>query len=265
LRSLSLDHRQSGNRTGHRLFRNQRWSALLLLVLAAQTASAVEVAIGVGGSVSSAPYKHYDTQWTPLPMIDVDSDYFYLRGAAAGVKIFKRDFIEVSVFGAYDATSFDSGDTSDEHLRNLKDRDASVAMGLEVRLLTPYGMLHASAARDILGNSEGINGSLGYAYSAEFGPLEIIPKAGVYWADSRYNRYYYGISDQESHLSGLLAYNPGAGVTPYFGLAMSYSLTDAWEVLLSGEMVFSGGNIQDSPMVGHAHTQSLTIGIMYNF
>jgi len=244
-------------------------AALLAPVLVAQAAlaaaAAPEIALGVGGSVSSAPYKRYDTQWMPLPLIDLDSEVVYIRGTALGVKVVHLDFLEVSAFAAYDATSFNASDTSDARLRALQDRDAGVAAGLEVRLLTPFGMLHASAAHDILGHSEAWSGALGYAYSVEFGPLELIPTVGLYWADSRHTSYYYGISGAESRASGLAAYDPGGGTSPYLGLAMYYSLTDNWEIFCSGEIVFLAANIQDSPMVGHARSQSLTLGLMYNF
>ena len=240
-------------------------AVLVTLAAAAQAAAAVEVAVGVGGNVTFAPYKRYDTQWTPLPMIDLDSDYFYIRGTAAGIKICNLDFLEVSVYGVYDDTSFDAADTSDARLRLLQDRDASVAAGMEIRLTTPYGMLHASAARDLLNNSNGWKGALGYAYSVEIGSLEIVPTAGVYWSDSRYASYYYGISGQESRRSGLAAYDPGGGSSPYLGLTVSYSLTDAWEIFCRSEIVFLGGDIQDSPMVGRSQIRSLTAGIMYTF
>ncbi|MCL2457366.1 MAG: MipA/OmpV family protein [Desulfobulbus sp.] len=257
LRLLPFILGQSGNRVG----------LLVAFFLAAvvQTATAAEVAVGIGGNVTFAPYKRYDTQWTPLPMIDLDSDYAYIRGTAVGVKICNLDFLEVSIFGAYDATSFNATDTSEAQLRLLHDRDASVAAGMEVRLTTPYGMLRANAARDILGNSNGWNGALSYAYSMEFGPLEIIPTVGVYWSDSRYISYYYGISGQGASKSGLTPHDPGGESSPYLGLTLSHSLTDAWDIFCSGEIVFLGGNIQDSPMVGRSQTRSLTAGIMYTF
>jgi outer membrane protein len=264
LRLFSSCRRQSANLPPRGWRRTGLLTALLALT-AAQTVSAVEVAVGLGGSVTFAPYKHYDAQWTPLPMIDLDSDHFYIRGSTIGVKICNLDVLEISAFGAYDATSFDAADTSDARLRMLQDRDAGVAAGMEIRLLTSYGMLHASAARDILGSSAGWGGSLGYAYSVESGPLEIIPTAGVHWSDSRYTSYYYGVSGRESRASGLTPHDPGGGSSPYLGLTLSYSLTDAWDIFCSGEIVLLNSNIRDSPMVGKSQARSLTLGIMYNF
>lgn len=265
LNLLPLYRRPSTHAVLYGLFRVGLLTAFFALTAAARPVAAADVAVGVGGNVTFAPYKRYDVQWTPLPVIDLDSEHVYIRGTAAGVKLCNLDFLEVSVFAAYDATSFDGADTSDARLRMLQDRDASVAAGMEVRLLTPYGMLHASAARDMLGNSDGWHGALGYAYSVESGPLELIPTAGVYWADSRHTGYYYGINDRESRISGLTAHDPGGVISPYLGLTASYSLTDAWEMFCSAEVVFLGGNIQDSPMVGTSRTWSLTAGIMYNF
>ncbi len=239
--------------------------ALFLTLSGPAAAADTEFSVGFGGSVSTTPYKKYDTQWRPFPLVSLESDHFYIRGYSAGVKLLNLEFLELSLFGGYDDTSFHSSDTSSRRLRKLRERYSSGEAGAEARLLTPCGMLHASAARDVLGNSEGWNGALGYKYSAEFGPLEFIPALGAYWASARYNDYYYGVRGNEARKSGLGAYDAGAGLSPYLGLTVSYSVSERWDVFCSGEVTFLPRELRDSPMVGGSRTQSVTTGIMYNF
>lgn len=238
---------------------------LVGLLASALPCSAAEFSLGVGGAVGTAPYKKYDTQWAPLPLVSYEGEYAYIRGFSAGVKLLNLEFLEVSVFAGYDHTSFDSSDSSDDRLRRLKNRHSSAVTGLEARLLTPYGMLHASAAGDVLGHSNGFTGSVGYMQSVEFGPLEFIPAFGAYWSSSKYNDYYYGVSGSEARKSGLDTYDAGAGFSPYVGLTVDYSITEQWEVFCRGEIVFLNSAVKDSPMVGKSHTQNLTFGIAYNF
>ena len=224
-----------------------------------------ELSIGVGGRMSVTPYKEYDTQWTPFPIVSYEGKYAYIRGFTAGVKMVNLEFLEVSVFAGYDGTSFDSSESSNKRVRKLSDRYSSAVAGLEVRLLTHYGMLHASVAQDVLGHSKGQNGTVGYMQSVEFGDLELIPAVGFQWSSSRYNDYYYGIRGGESRKSGLDAYDASAGISSYVGLSIDYSVTEAWEIFCNGELVFLDSTIKDSPMVDRSNTYNLMLGFSYTF
>lgn len=246
-----------------------RWFAAcaLLLALACPARAAVEdeFSLGLGASVAVSPYKRYDTQCTPFPLVSYEGKYAYVRGYTAGVKLITLEFLEFSTFVGYDGTNFDPFDSSDKRLRKLSSRHSSATAGLEVRLLTPYGMLHASGARDVLGNSNGLSGAVGYMHSLEYGNLELIPAMGLQWSSSKYNDYYYGVSGSESRKSGLEPYNANSGLSPYVGLTIDYSLTDAWEVFCGGQLVFLNSAVKDSPMVDRANTYSFTLGFSYTF
>ena len=224
-----------------------------------------EFSIGLGGRVGVTPYKRYDTQWTPFPIVSYEGKYAYVRGFTAGVKLVNLEFLEVSAFVGYDDTSFTSGSSSDRRLRKLSDRHSSATTGLGVRLLTHYGMLHMSGTQDVLGNSNGLTGTIGYMQSLEYGDFELLPAFGVQWNSSKYNDYYYGVNDKESRKSGLDTYDPGGAFSPYVGLTIAYTLTDAWEIFCSGEVAFLNNAIKDSPMVGRTNTHSFTQGAIFTF
>lgn len=224
-----------------------------------------ELTLGVGGSVSSSPYKGYGPDWMPFPMITYEGERFFIRGYAAGVKIINLPYLELSAFAGYDDTGFEASESSNRRLRRLENRWSSAQAGMELRLISPYGMFHVSGAGDVLSHSNGFSGDIGFIQSLEFGPLELLPAVGAHWSDDRYNKYYYGVTRKEARKSGLSAYAPGSGFAPYVSLAVDYSLTDQWELFCQGEVTFLSGAVKDSPMVGETHTQSLTLGLTYTF
>lgn len=157
-----------------------------------------ELTLGAGGSVSSSPYKGYGPDWLPFPMITYEGERFFIRGYTAGVKIINLPYLELSAFAGYDSTSFEASESSNRRLRRLEDRSPSAQAGMELRLLSPYGMFHVSGAGDVLSHSNGFNGDIGFIQSIEFGPLELLPAVGAYWSDARYNSYYYGVTRKGS-------------------------------------------------------------------
>ena len=224
-----------------------------------------EFALGMAVRVGNRPYKSYATQWEPVPMVSLEHERFYIRDYTAGVKLLNLKYFELSVFGEYDDTDFDASDSSERRMKRLKDRDSTAMLGSEARLITPLGMLHASAARDVLGTSDGWKGAVGYKSVLDYGPVEFIPALGAYWASDRYNDYYYGVSKHQSRKSGIGRYEAKGGFSPYAGLTVDYSITDDWDVFCSGEMIFLSDEVKDSPMVDSSRTQSVTAGFIYNF
>lgn len=134
-----------------------------------------ELTLGAGGSVSSSPYKGYGPDWLPFPMITYEGERFFIRGYTAGVKIINLPYLELSAFAGYDSTYFEASESSNRRLRRLEDRSPSAQAGMELRLLSPYGMFHVSGAGDVLSHSNGFNGDIGFIQSIEFGPLERRP------------------------------------------------------------------------------------------
>lgn len=221
--------------------------------------------VGIGVGAAESPYKSYDVQWMPLPLISYEGEYAYIRGVTAGLKLLNREYVEVSAFVGYDGTNFDSSDTSNRQLKRLDNRHSSAVAGVRTRVATPVGMLEAGAAGDILGNSNGFKGDVEYNYSIEYEPVELVMTAGFDWSTSKYQDYYYGVDGGESRKSGLREYHPGAGVTPYLGASVVVSPTERIDVFCSGKVNFLNDNIKDSPMVSKERTHSVTGGIVYNF
>lgn len=241
---------------------------LCLLILASLLApgkTLAEFSLGVGGGVETSAYRGYSTQWTPLPILSYEGDLLYIREMGAGIKALDLAFLEVSAYAAYNDLRFEHQKSSDQQLKLLNNRDASIVGGIGTRLKTPAGMFQLAAAVDLMHNSKGFTGEAGYVYSFEFGDLELLPAIGVYWSDAQYTTYYYGVSIKESHLSGLAPYAPGHSFSPYIGLTLSLTLDESWEVFLHGQARQLDQQITDSPMVDSSRTYSASMGFVFTF
>lgn len=241
------------------------WALALSLLLPLSAGAEDEFSIGIGTSVSVSPYRNYDVQWMPLPILSYEGEYAYLRGLSAGVKVVNLEFLELSAFAAYDATEFDHHATDNNQLNKLDDRYSSLAVGVGARLLTPVGMFHAKIAGDVISNSNGFTGDAGWIYSWEQGALEVMPALGLYWNSDKYNDYYYGVCGKEAEKSGLGRYSASSGFSPYVGLTVDVEFYENWDVFCSAEITFLDREIRKSPMVNKSHTESLTTGISYSF
>ena len=224
-----------------------------------------ELTLGAGGSVSSSPYKGYGPDWLPFPMITYEGERFFIRGYTAGVKIINLPYLELSAFAGYDSTSFEASESSNRRLRRLEDRSPSAQAGMELRLLSPYGMFHVSGAGDVLSRSNGFNGDIGFIQSIEFRAAGTAPRRRRLLERRPLQQLLLRRAPEGSRKSGLGAYAPGSGFAPYVSFAIDYSLTEQWELFCQGEVTFLSGAVKDSPMVGETHTQSLTLGLTYTF
>lgn len=239
--------------------------ALSAVLLSPGLASADEVTIGAGINVTSSPYRSMDYAWNPIPLLAYEGEYFYLRGAKAGIKVLNTDMLEVSAFARYDPMNFDASHSNDWRMKQLHDRDASVSAGIAARLKTPWLMLMGDVGVDVLDKSRSLTAKVAVAQSWEFGGLEVIPSLGLHLYNHMYNIYYYGVTAEESRASGLKTYRPGGGIEPYVGLTMNYSVTEAVEVLTGVEWTRLSSSARNSPMVDAESTVGLTLGVLYSF
>ncbi len=107
-----------------RLFR----PGLLLLSAIALAAAAEETPsteVAVAGGYSKGLYRSYDGNWSALPLVQVESPYFYVRGLSAGARVFSSDdqAHEVLVGSTWQlGQAFKPGRADDRQLQQLDRR-----------------------------------------------------------------------------------------------------------------------------------------------
>ena len=125
-----------------------------------------------------------------------------------------------------------------------------------------------------LGRLEGLTAELEANYGAVLaGGLKGSVRLSAMFADSKYNRCYFGITPAQSDRSAALghrysAYDPGAGLkhAALYG-ALGYDLTESLELGFSAEYKRLAGPAADSPLVkrGSANQFMSSVSLSFNF
>jgi len=223
--------------------------------------------LGLGFFTGVSPYRDYDNDVTPFPLIHYENEYFYFRGLSLGLKAYEDHDTELSVFLAYNPHKFKASDSNHRRLKRLRNRDDSFMVGGRLSIDKPIGQLSAELAADVTGHNEGLLGQIRYGYPLEFDQLTVTPEVGFYWASAKYNNYYYGVSRKEAARSGLPHYQADAAASPFGALKADLALGEEgrFGIFATSEIVFLPSTIKNSPMVGRSNTYSFGTGVRYSF
>lgn len=243
------------------------------LVLATLIASAVPFAqaenslsLGAGVAVTESPYKDYDRDVLPIPVINYESDSFWFRGLGAGYYLWNDEADKLSITAYYQPLQFKPGDSDDVRLRSLDKRKSTLMAGLSyVHNTADYGFLRTTLAADTLNNSNGVVWDIAWLYRYISGNLVLTPGIGVQWNSEKQTDYYYGVSGREANRSGLPAYDADNSWSPYLELSAAYRLTDAWSLVGMARYNRLSDEITDSPMVDKSWSGLLSAGVTYRF
>jgi len=246
-----------------------KFKVLALGVLTAITATSAladnNFSVGAGVGVLETPYKDYDRDVVPVPVITYEGDDFWFRGLGGGYYLWNDESDKLSITAYYSPFEFKPKDSDNWQLRRLDKRKATLMAGLSYVHNTEYGFLRTSLAGDTLDNSNGISWDLAWLYRYTNGGLTLTPGIGLEWSSENMNEYYYGVSGKESRRSGLDRYDPDSDWSPYLELSASYKLTDAWSVYGVGRYTHLSSEVKDSPMVDKSWAGALSAGVTYSF
>lgn len=158
---------------------------LALGVLIATSASAAHAdgkfTLGAGVGVVEHPYKQYDADVYPVPVISYESENFWFHGLGGGYYLWNDTNDKLSITAYWSPMYFKPGDSDSEQMRRLDKRKSTVMAGLSYVHNTPYGFLRTTIAGDTLDNSNGINWDLAWLYRYTNGNLTLTPGIGVEW------------------------------------------------------------------------------------
>ncbi len=121
------------------------------------------------------PYKDYDSDVYPVPVVTYESDNFWFRGLGGGYYLWNDDTDKLSVMAYWSPMYFKPGDSDDNRLRSLDKRKSTMMAGLSYIHNTQYGFLRTSLAGDTLDNSNGIVWDLAWLYRYTNGGLTLTP------------------------------------------------------------------------------------------
>ena len=211
------------------------------------------------------PYKQYDHDLYPVPVINYEGDNFWFRGLGGGYYLWNDGTDQLSVMGYWSPMYFKPGDSDNSQLRKLDKRKSTVMAGVSWMHHTQYGSLRTALSGDILDNSNGVVWDTAWVYRYTNGGLTLTPGIGVEWNSENQNQYYYGVSHHEAAKSGLRSYDPSNSWNPYLELTANYRFANSWSVYGTARYTRLSDEITDSPMVDKSWTGLLSTGVTYTF
>ena len=238
----------------------------VLIATSVSTASAAnQWSVGAGVGVINSPYKQYDRDLYPVPVVTYEGDKFWFRGLGGGYYLWNDQTDKLSVMAYYSPLHFKPGDSDSHALRQLDKRRSTAMAGLSYVHNTQYGFLRTALAADVLDNSNGFVGDVAWLYRYTNGGLTLTPGIGVEYSSENQNDYYYGVSGDESRRSGLKRYDADDSWNPYLELTASYKFASDWNVYAATRYTRVGDEIKDSPMVDKSWNGLFSTGVTYTF
>jgi MipA family protein len=176
------------------------------------------------------------------------------------------------VFGAQ--LAYEEGRVTDESAflkaHNFEDIDSSASVGLHVEADWMLGQMPWNALarfRQNLDSDLGAQADI-RATAGIFsrGGFDFAAFAQLTWADVEAMQSYFGITPQQSVVTGLPAYNAGAGPsTANYGLLGSIDVGRPWIVLWDVHAQQLQGDARDAPIVQDRTNWYANVGIAYRF
>ena len=255
--------------------------SLLLLALpftiptSAQAEDMPPVTTLIGAGVWSRPaYTGADSNRTsPIPELRYYGQPWFVR-TTFGVLEGGARYQALSGFTLGAQLAYEGGrdKTESEFLaaHNLPTLNPSVSWGIHAELVKKLGPMPFAALlryRQDIDNNRGAQTDFRLeAGIFSGGGLNAGIFAQSTLADKKSSNYYYGISTQQSAISGLSAFDAQSGeMFSAFGLFFSYDLNTDWVVLGNFESRQVRGAISDSPLVQQSSNSYLSLGLAYQF
>ncbi len=235
------------------------------LAVAASVAHANPLTLGASVIYDQSPYKSGKDRWWPVPIVDYETNNFYIHSLKGGYYLWNdpQDQLSLTLMGS--PQSFDTSDVDDSDMKQLRKRHMTMMGGFSYRHNSDWGTVRTTVAGDILDNSNGFIWDLTYLYTLDFNRFTLTPGVGVLWNSNHQNNYYYGVNSAESQRSGLKRYDANDSWSPYVELTGAWKIDDNWNATLAGRYTRLASEIKDSPMVSKSSQVLLWSGISYTF
>ncbi|MHC5226081.1 MipA/OmpV family protein [Ignatzschineria sp. LJL83] len=240
--------------------------AFLLSPAIAEDNSLKGLSIGLGVGYQQQPFVGDNSEWLPVPHLEYKSGMLFVKGLKIGLDVIELDNTTVDVHLKYQALNFKPSD-SHGAFTLLDRRKSTILLGTGINhRFNNNAFVSAEINGDILGHSKGLNAdvSAGYIYQVTE-HFTLIPKAGLTWDSDKHNRYYYGVSKDESRRTGIQEYRPDSTITPHIAVGMIVKATDRFHVFGGMEMKFLPSKVKNSPITNRSTLSSFALGINYNF
>jgi outer membrane protein len=226
-----------------------------------------DFALGVAISGQQNPYIGAKNSTIAYPYLTsfndpaFTDDWLLIRGGNIGVRWVTNNDWELGVVTRIQTLGLGNSDA--DELIGIADKKWAIELGPTIGWRGWPVHFNFTAYTEVSGHHDGTTSELSISVPFKLPRGYIIPSFELYYRDSAYLDYYYGVTDDEV-LPSRPAYSPSDEISPALMVRFGHELSPKW--LLSGGLgvEYSGSEITDSPIVDRDYVWSARVGIAYN-
>ena len=136
------------------------------------------------------------------------------------------------MFGSFDVVLGTTGggisEDTDDRFIGINKRESSSMLGGRLTGYFGKNILQVSLKHDVKGRSKGTVASALLGRNWQYRNWNFHGLAGLYLSDSKYNDYYQGVTEQESAVTGIEAYDGKASLTFSSSVGVTYPISENW-------------------------------------
>lgn len=243
--------------------------------------------LGLGFAADSGIYEGQSDHFEALPIVDIYYDQFYIKqnlvGYQIGWEMIRQNNYALFFAGQYDNTHLDIGDINSDSkdlflgIENTRERDWE--LGIVGHYHSRVGLIEAHYFKG-LGNELETVGFLKISREIQNMPPRINIRPGMFinYKSDEFNRYYYGVTQEENVRGAALAGRPQddfdafrpvyqPGNSGHFGVDIEIKYRYAknlyvWTYLAVEDIT---GEVEMSPLVEEKSIVHLKAGLTYSF
>ena len=219
-------------------------------------------ALGIGAVVLDKPYRDFDREVLPLPLISYESKWISATVPTFDVKLYSTDSLSFRLRARWSGEGYEAKDSP--AFTGMGERKSSLWAGGAVTLKTDLANLSGEVLADAMGNSKGTRAKLQIDRRFAAGQFGFTPRLAAEWVDDKYVDYYYGVQRSEAQ-AGRAFYEGKATTNLQFGLRMDYSPSRHHTVFVDVGATRFGSSVKDSPLVDKTNGTTLALGYAYRF
>lgn len=219
-------------------------------------------ALGLSAVVLDKPYRDFDREVLPFPLISYESKWISATVPTFDFKAYSTEPLSLRLRARWSGDGYEAKDSP--FLSGMDKRKSSLWGGGALTWKTDFANLSGEVLADAMGNSKGTRAKLQIDRRFAAGKFGFTPRLAAEWVDDKYVNYYYGVQQSEAR-AGRASYEGKSTTNVQFGLRMDYSPSRHHSMFVDVGATRFGSSIKDSPLVDKTTGTSITLGYAYRF
>jgi MipA family protein len=224
----------------------------------------------VGLAVSGGPtlYKNQKNEVTPFPLIIYRDERFFVEGKTAGVNVMSMDDFYLSAVIEADLNKFKPKDAKTAAFRGLDERKSGLFAGAQITYRpSSYDTFNFKVLGDTGSNHKAVVPVTEWVHLFEMSDrtTQYATTVEVRFNPSKYNNYFYGVSNAESLRTGVKTFKADGKPEVNVSFGVGHMVTDMVKVFASVGVRSVGSSIKDSPIVERSTVAVGIVGVGYQF